>query len=336
MIAALVNLLCTFLAQPYVRIVRNITALMSLDIVYCVIVLFASGGWVGPFGFHALSCLVLPALNYGWRGGLMSGLLFVSLHLSLNFGSGRTPAFLVETGYNAELVVMMAMPPVFGVSLPSIIEILRRFMAYRAQLRLRRQTPSPQADFDHDAETNDIGVIGARQRGHEQRDTSDAALLLPSRTTAVRAAEQGVEELRRNIFAPFPSPEMDLPSILNVLATRFSTHTGAVSRVTLLGRARALHYAQRDVLIRLSQEALLNIQQHAHAERIELTLRYDAHSIALLIQDNGVGLLDGTYERPGLHALRAMHYRLSELGGRLDVFETEGGGVTVRATAPLD
>jgi signal transduction histidine kinase len=47
-------------------------------------------------------------------------------------------------------------------------------------------------------------------------------------------------------------------------------------------------------------------------------------------------LLDGTHERPGLHALRAMQYRLAEFGGRLDVFETEGGGVTVRATMPLE
>jgi len=58
--------------------------------------------------------------------------------------------------------------------------------------------------------------------------------------------------------------------------------------------------------------------------------------VALLIQDDGVGLLDGTHERPGLHALRAMQYRLAEFGGRLDVFETEGGGVTVRATMPLE
>jgi signal transduction histidine kinase len=67
-----------------------------------------------------------------------------------------------------------------------------------------------------------------------------------------------------------------------------------------------------------------------------MTLRYDINSVALLIQDDGVGLVDGTFERPGLHALRAMHYRVSELGGRLDVFQTEGGGVTVRAAMPLD
>jgi signal transduction histidine kinase len=31
-----------------------------------------------------------------------------------------------------------------------------------------------------------------------------------------------------------------------------------------------------------------------------------------------------------------MRYRVSEFGGRLDIFETEGGGVTVRTTMPLE
>jgi signal transduction histidine kinase len=159
---------------------------------------------------------------------------------------------------------------------------------------------------------------------------------LVSRTTAVRATEQSVEDLRQIVFAPFPVPDMDLPAALDLLATRFGQYTGAATRVTLLGRVRAIHRAQREVLVRLTQEALLNVQQHAHAESIMVTLRYDASSVALLIQDNGVGLLDGTHERPGLHALRAMRYRLSELDGRLDIFETEGGGVTVRAAVPLE
>ena len=117
---------------------------------------------------------------------------------------------------------------------------------------------------------------------------------------------------------------------------RFGQHTGVSARVTLLGRTRVVSPIHRSLLVRLAQESLLNVQQHAHAGSAVLTLRYDASSVALLIQDDGVGLLDGTHERPGLHALRAMQYRLTEFGGRLDVFETEGGGVTVRATMPLE
>ena len=67
-----------------------------------------------------------------------------------------------------------------------------------------------------------------------------------------------------------------------------------------------------------------------------ITLSYELHTILLVIEDDGVGLLDGTHERPGVHALRAMHYRLSELEGQLEVAEGEAGGVTVRASLPLD
>jgi signal transduction histidine kinase len=135
---------------------------------------------------------------------------------------------------------------------------------------------------------------------------------------------------------PLNAPDMELSAALDALATRFGKHTGMPIQVTFLGRTRSVHPLHRDLLVRLAQESLLNVQQHAHADAALLTLRYDATSVALMIQDNGVGLLDGTHERPGLRALRAMQYRLSEFGGRLDVFETEGGGVTVRATMPLD
>jgi signal transduction histidine kinase len=65
-------------------------------------------------------------------------------------------------------------------------------------------------------------------------------------------------------------------------------------------------------------------------------LRFVGWWVGVVIVVVGVGLVVGCVERPGLHALRAMQYRLAEFGGRLDVFETEGGGVTVRATMPLE
>ncbi|NTV63260.1 MAG: ATP-binding protein, partial [Oscillochloris sp.] len=40
--------------------------------------------------------------------------------------------------------------------------------------------------------------------------------------------------------------------------------------------------------------------------------------------------------RPGMHSLRAVRYRLAELDGQFAVFESESGGVTVRATLPFE
>jgi signal transduction histidine kinase len=90
------------------------------------------------------------------------------------------------------------------------------------------------------------------------------------------------------------------------------------------------------MLLRVAQEALLNIAQHSHAHHVLITIAFEPRALTLAIEDDGVGLLDGTYERPGMHALRALRYRLSELDGHLAVFESEIGGVTVRATLPME
>jgi hypothetical protein len=100
--------------------------------------------------------------------------------------------------------------------------------------------------------------------------------------------------------------------------------------------SRPLSYARQMVLVKLVHEALRNIQQHAHAHTAWLTLRYEPQIVALTIEDDGLGLLDGTHERPGLHSLRAIHYQLAEMDGVLDVHEGDDGGVVVRGWIPRD
>lgn len=334
MIAALVNLFATFMAQAYVRVVQKTPALLSLDVVYCAVLLWGTSDWAGPMALHALSALVLPALLYGWRGGLMSGLLFVSLDLALHVSGNTLPTKLIEDNQQMQLLLMLTVAPLFGCCVPSVVDMIRRVLEQRHEQLSRSKTTLDDARPNRPLDTDAVNRIVARTRAQERRATVFAELQ-PTRSTAVRTAEPSIEELRRALFAPFPQADMDLSSILTLLVTRFSDQTGTVARVTLLGRARGLAYAQRTVILRLAQEALLNVQQHAHASKVELTLRYDTTTVALLVQDDGAGLLDNTIERPGLHALRAMQYRLTELGGRLDVFETQTGGVTVRATAPL-
>lgn len=338
LVTTVVNIVALIAAQPYVRLARRMPAIMSLDIMFMVLVLLGGGGWHGPFLLYATSSLVLPGLLFGWRGGVMAGLAFVTLDQAGRWASGTPPAELLnEEQWNGLLALLatMAIPPAFGVLFALIIDTLRQRVQAHWRRSQRRNAPFPGSAFSAGTRA---GLVDRRApiAGAGQHESGARTSMLPLRTTTVRAAEQSVEDLRQVLFAPFPTNDMDLPASLDTLAARFSQQTGTAAHVTLLGRTRLVHRAQRGVLVRLTQEALLNVHQHAHAESITLTLRYDATSVALLIQDDGVGLLDGTYERPGLHALRAMRYRLIELGGRLDVFETEGSGVAVRATMPLD
>jgi glucose-6-phosphate-specific signal transduction histidine kinase len=331
-ITGMLNILATMYAQRYTRIAQHTLWVLGIDVLYAVAVLMVSGGWNSPFIFYAYSSLVLPGLLFSWRGGIMAGLDFAALTAAALWAIGESPADLVTESGWPSLARMMAGPVLFGGLLPMLVELLRRSLTQRGN---RRRMPIlPQLDRDIAADAPRFTAVGRAPSRARPRLPDDAPLAVQA--TKIRAAEQSVEDLRRVIFTPLPSTDMDLAPALDLLVLRFGQHTGVSARVTLLGRTRVVSPIHRGLLVRLAQESLLNVQQHAHAGSAVLTVRYDASSVALLIQDDGVGLLDGTHERPGLHALRAMQYRLAEFGGRLDVFETEGGGVTVRATMPLE
>jgi hypothetical protein len=278
---------------------------------------------------------VLSGLLFGWRGGVMAGLTFVAINQAALMAMGTPASERMFESQLSSLSVLLTLlvPPIFGALFSTLIERIRSQSAgqhkrdHSDSVVDRSFTPNRRFDppmFDEPA------------RPLDQRDQPLSTAALTTDMTRTRTAEQSVEALRRVIFAPLPAPDMDLAATLDVLSMRFGQFTSLPIHISSIGRTRAVRSLECDLLVRLTQEALLNIQQHAHATAVTMTLRYDINSVALLIQDDGVGLADGTFERPGLHALRAMHYRVSELGGRLDVFQTEGGGVTVRAAMPLD
>ncbi|HEX5691245.1 MAG TPA: histidine kinase [Roseiflexaceae bacterium] len=332
LVTGLLNIPATLFAQGYIRVSRRTPAVMALDIFYMVLMLhllrLAAGeaGQLYVIVFYAYSSLILPGLLFGWRGGLMAGLAFVTMDRAADMT-------VREWG---SLALIMLAPPIFGVIVPLLVDVIRQLAARRSGRQQRQQTRALGAGPRREPPRSSLGFAALDRDGEAGHQDERAPAPLALQATSVRAVEPGVEDLRRVLFAPFPAPNMELVEALETLTLRFSQQSGAASYVVKLGRVRRMHPAHRSVLIRLVQEALLNVQQHAHAASAVCTVRYDASSVVLLLQDDGVGLLDGTHERPGLHALRAMHYRLAELGGRLDVFETEGGGVTVRATMPLE
>ncbi len=334
--AFLVNVLATRFAQPYLRIVRRNPAILMIDIVYGVALVLFSGGWDSSFLLCAMSALVLPALMYGWRGGMMAGLTFVSIDLAALWAAGAPPADRLLAGQvsGMTLALTMIVPPLFGALVHPLVDMARDYVAHRRVTSRRppaRPDVPPRRSAPSDAPSLSRESNGLRSIPRDASEPSPVA-----QATRIRTAEHGADELRRLLFAPLSTTDVELGTAIDILTSRFSQHTGIAVRVAQLGRARQVRYAQRQLLVRLAQEALLNVQQHAHASSVSVTLRYDSSSVVLMIQDDGIGLLDGTYERPGWRSLRTMQYRLAEHDGRLDVFELDGGGVTVRASLPLD
>ena len=86
-------------------------------------------------------------------------------------------------------------------------------------------------------------------------------------------------------------------------------------------------------VLRIAQEAVANVDRHAHASTLWLTLRRHGCSLRLVVEDDGVG---GAAPRPGHLGLESMRQRARQLGGDLTVGERPGGGTCVVLVTPGD
>lgn len=86
-------------------------------------------------------------------------------------------------------------------------------------------------------------------------------------------------------------------------------------------------------IMNILREAVSNSVRHGRARHIVLRAEQDNRSIALSVQDDGVGFAAGG--RAGGHGLQNMRARAAELGGQLDVASAPGRGTKVLLTLPL-
>jgi signal transduction histidine kinase len=89
-------------------------------------------------------------------------------------------------------------------------------------------------------------------------------------------------------------------------------------------------------MLRIAQEALMNIAKHAQATQVDLSLRQYRDTVCLTIQDNGIGIESWQdANRPGSHGLTIMRERAEAFGGNLKVRSVPAQGTTVEVTIPF-
>ncbi len=85
-------------------------------------------------------------------------------------------------------------------------------------------------------------------------------------------------------------------------------------------------------MLRIAQEAMVNVVKHARAKRIDVSLRSDAGSIALTVADDGVGFEPASASPPGVLPRRGMwimHERARSIGALLRVESAPGQGTRI-------
>jgi signal transduction histidine kinase len=129
-----------------------------------------------------------------------------------------------------------------------------------------------------------------------------------------------------------------IPS-LRALVRQFRLATGVAVQLRVAGPLPGLPREVEDALYRMSHEALVNIERHARATGVVLTLSADGNSVELSIRDDGVGLSQRQVRdwRSSTHfGMRSMARSIEEVGGRFVVSQGRPRGLLIRAGIPCE
>ncbi|MGN6125967.1 MAG: sensor histidine kinase, partial [Humibacter sp.] len=119
-----------------------------------------------------------------------------------------------------------------------------------------------------------IGIITQLQAADQ---ASDEALRRRHTDAALALARDGLAEARRSVQALRPAvlESGRLPEAITAVARDWSVRTGIPVHVRTSGSHRSLPTDVEVALLRTAQEALANVERHAHANSVTLTLTDD-------------------------------------------------------------
>jgi signal transduction histidine kinase len=162
------------------------------------------------------------------------------------------------------------------------------------------------------------------------------SLLNQARQTArdnLTAARQMTWALRPDLQQVVPLTES-----LASLANNWASKSGIPVEFSSSGDARQLHPDVETALVRTVREALNNIQKHAQATQVTVTLTYMDTLVALDVQDNGRGCDSESVSQSssgGGFGLKSIREQAEQLGGELTIESKQGKGCTVAVALPI-
>jgi PAS domain S-box-containing protein len=147
-----------------------------------------------------------------------------------------------------------------------------------------------------------------------------------------------VERISRSL-RPSALEHLGLATVLSETGTEFAVRTGVGVRLDCGQMAARLPADTELALFRILQEALLNVERHAHARHVTVGLRQQGDFVELTIKDDGIGFdaMQHAARRneKGVLGLLAMHERAAYVGGDLTVKSGRDVGTEIMLRVPL-
>jgi signal transduction histidine kinase len=182
-----------------------------------------------------------------------------------------------------------------------------------------------------------LEIAEAKMESHP-KDVRDE--LQPLLNKARQTARDNLTAARQMTWALRPDLQEGEPlaDALTKLGKRWSAANNIQVNVSSSGDARQLHPDIETALLRTAREALNNIQKHAEATQVTITLTYMDSLVALDVQDNGQGFDSETQSmnnNAGGFGLKSIREQVEQIGGELTVESNAGKGTTIAISLPI-
>jgi len=142
----------------------------------------------------------------------------------------------------------------------------------------------------------------------------------------VHSTQEAIDRLR-----PSQLDNLGLAVALRSHCRDLEERIGLACRVEAAEDFESLDRTRAITLYRVAQEALANVEKHAHAAMVEVQLLRETSGIRLRIWNDGVGFLEGD---ASLSEMVGIRERIESLGGTLNVEGAREGGTQIDAFIP--
>ena len=184
-----------------------------------------------------------------------------------------------------------------------------------------------------------VAVLFRSQTLVDKLSTSDG----PAKIEAVKLREllakagEEVERISRNL-RPSLLEHLGLEAVLRAASKEFTTRTGVSVKISGADPVERLSADTELALYRIFQEALKNVEQHAHARRVTVTLTQSAALVQMTVRDDGDGFtLDPKQAarkgKSGL-GLLGMRERAIYVRGEFTIKSARRSGTEIKVSVP--
>jgi two-component system sensor histidine kinase DegS len=150
------------------------------------------------------------------------------------------------------------------------------------------------------------------------------------------AVRNALDETRQLIFdlRPMTLDDLGLVPTLRKYIKEYGDKYGFATRFNVVGEERRLPKQTEGTLFRIIQEALTNVNKHAHAKTAEVTLNLGKERVLATIRDDGGGFdlqsVEANLSRNRNLGLISMRERADLERGTLEIKSKPGKGTEIR------